>query len=44
MAYENGALDQRLPFEQLKARSLINERAKAAGDSPQFSRLIRAGM
>lgn len=44
MAYENGALDRRLPFEQLKARSLINERARAAGDSPAFSRLIRAGM
>ena len=44
MAYDNGALDRRLPFEQLKARSLINERAKAAGDSPNFSRLIRAGM
>jgi hypothetical protein len=44
LAYDNGALDRRLPFEQLKARSLINQRAQAAGDSSSFSRLIRVGM
>jgi hypothetical protein len=33
-----------LPFAQLKARSLINARAKAAGDSPDFSQLIRVGL
>ena len=30
-----------LPFPQLKARSLINERARAADQDPDFSRLIR---
>jgi hypothetical protein len=33
-----------LPFAELKARSLINARAKAAGDSPEFSKLIRVGL
>jgi Domain of unknown function (DUF4105) len=33
-----------LPFAELKARSLIDARAKAANDSPDFSKLIRVGM
>jgi hypothetical protein len=33
-----------LPFGELKARSLINARAKAARDSPDFSQLIRVGL
>lgn len=33
----------RLPFPELKTRSLINPAAKAAGDDPRFSELIRAG-
>jgi hypothetical protein len=33
-----------LPFGELKARSLINARAKAAGASPDFSQLIRMGL
>src|SRR5256714_4410798 len=33
-----------LPFAELKARSLINARAKAAGASPDFSQLIRVGL
>jgi hypothetical protein len=33
----------RLPFPELKQRSLINPAAKAAGDDPRFSELIRAG-
>jgi hypothetical protein len=41
MAYERKALDQSLPFAELKARSLINERAKAADKAPDFSRRIR---
>jgi hypothetical protein len=41
MAYERGTLDQSLPFEQLKARSLINEKAKAADKDPAFSKRIR---
>jgi hypothetical protein len=30
-----------LPFSELKQRSLINERARAADKDPDFSRLIR---
>jgi hypothetical protein len=33
-----------LPFGELRARSLINARAKAAGASPDFSQLIRVGL
>jgi hypothetical protein len=33
-----------LPFAKLKARGLINARAKAADASPDFSQLIRAGI
>jgi len=33
-----------LPFSELKARSLINQRAKAADLSPNFSQLIRIGL
>jgi hypothetical protein len=36
-----GSLDETLPFEQLKARSLINERARAADNDPAFSQRIR---
>jgi len=30
-----------LPFSELKQRSLINERARAADKGPDFSRVIR---
>ncbi len=43
-AYENGALDTTLPFDALRERSIVNDRARAAGDSPAFSALIRAGV
>jgi hypothetical protein len=33
-----------LPFGELKQRSLINERARAADRDPDFSRLIREGL
>ena len=33
-----------LPFTELKERSLINERARAADQDPDFSRLIRQGL
>jgi len=33
-----------LPFAELKARSLIDIRARAANDSPDFSQLIRVGL
>jgi hypothetical protein len=33
-----------LPFAELKSRSLIDTRARAANDSPDFSKLIREGL
>jgi hypothetical protein len=41
MAYERGSLDQSLPFDQLKAGSLINKRAREADQDTAFSRRIR---
>ena len=43
-AYENGALDTTLSFEELRERSIVNGRARAAGDAPEFSALIRDGL
>ena len=40
LAYKRGALDQSLPFAELKARAHINERARAA-DPLSFSKHIR---
>jgi Domain of unknown function (DUF4105) len=39
-----GKLASSLPFEELRARSQINEAAQAAGDGPDFSRRIRASL
>jgi hypothetical protein len=44
MAYERKTLVQDVSFSELKARSLINDRAKAAGDSSSFSERIREGL
>jgi len=44
LGYERGRLDTSLPFPELKAKSEITEKAKAAGLSPDFSRLIREGL
>jgi hypothetical protein len=45
MLYEHGALvTGGLPFAELKQRSLIDARAKAADASPDFSQLIRVGL
>jgi Domain of unknown function (DUF4105) len=44
MLYEHHALAGDLPFAELKARSLIDERARAADDAPDFSNRIRAGL
>ena len=41
MLYDGGAVDTRLPFEQLKAAGRVTERAKAAGRNPDFSERIR---
>jgi len=44
LLYQRGFIDRSLPFADLKARSLINPRAKAAEASPNFSELIRVGL
>jgi hypothetical protein len=44
MMFERGALATGgLPFDELKRRALINDDAKAADASPDFSKLIREG-
>lgn len=44
LLYERQAiLSDGLPFDELKKRALINDAAKAANDSPEFSALIRQG-
>ena len=42
-AYEQGRLDQSLPFGELRERANINAAARAADSAPDFSRRIRAG-
>ncbi len=44
MLYDQGGIDQGLPFAELKKRAHINEAAKAAGDAPDFSTRIRQGL
>jgi hypothetical protein len=44
LAYDIGAIDRSMPFSVLKAKSHINERAKAANDDPRFSVRIREGL
>jgi len=44
LAYEIGAVDRSLPFPELRARSHVNARARAAGDAPAFSARIREGL
>jgi hypothetical protein len=44
LLYERGQIDTDLPFADLRARSNITEKAKAAGDSPDFSVRIRQGL
>lgn len=41
LLYERGQIDTDLPFDELRARSNITEKAKAAGKSPDFSARIR---
>jgi hypothetical protein len=43
-AYDLGSLDTSLPFPELKARSLINDKAHAADEAADFSRRIREGL
>lgn len=42
--YREGRLNTQLPFEELRRRSLVNEFAKSAGSSPDFSERIRASL
>ncbi len=44
LAYDIGAIDHSLPFPELKAKSHVNTRAKAADADPQFSARIREGL
>jgi hypothetical protein len=43
LLYERGQIDTSLPFADLKLRSDITDKAKAADDSPDFSAKIRQG-
>lgn len=42
LLYERGAIHQGLPFDQLRARSRIDDAAREVGDTPEFSAGIRA--
>ena len=44
MLYERGRIDTRLPFDELRAKSHINARAKALDRDPGFSQGIREGL
>ncbi len=44
LVYETGVVDRSLPFEELKRRSLINAKARAAGTGADFSSRIREGL
>jgi len=43
-AYELGALDTTIPFEELRKRSHINPQSRAVGDTLDFSAKIREGL
>jgi hypothetical protein len=43
MLYDHGLLAGNLPFAQLRDQARINPSAQAAGNSPDFSHVIRAG-
>ena len=44
LGYDRGSIDTSLPFEELRRRSDITAKARAAGNDPNFSRLIREGL
>jgi hypothetical protein len=44
MLYDRGAVDTRLPFEQLRSAGRVTERARAADGDPAFSARIREGV
>lgn len=43
-AYDCGMLDSSMPFAELRERCLVNAKAQAAGDAPDFSKRIREGL
>ena len=44
LMYERGNIDTSLPFAELRARSLVNARGKAADKDPDFWKKIREGL
>jgi hypothetical protein len=44
LGYDRGTIDRSLPFEELRRRSDITQKARAAGDAPDFSSRIREGL
>ena len=44
LGYERGTIDTSLPFDELRRKSNITEKGKAAGNAPDFSRQIREGL
>lgn len=44
LGYQRGTIDTSLPFEELRKRSHISERARAAANAPNFSQRIREGL
>lgn len=44
LVYDYGVLEQSLPFADLRQRSRINDRARAADGAADFSRQIRTGL
>jgi hypothetical protein len=44
MLYERGSINTDLPFDELRRQSNVVARARAAGDSPDFSARIREGL
>lgn len=44
LGYDRGTIDTRLPFAELRQKSDITNKARAAGNNPDFSRQIRNGL
>lgn len=44
LGYECDTIDTSLPIDELRRKSNITERGKAAGASPDFSQRIREGL
>ena len=44
LGYDRGTIDTSLPFAELRQKSDITDKARAAGNDPDFSRQIRNGL